>query len=382
MSLSREKSKEVCFMKTPIAKMNTTKLADFLTETEKIATEALQLIDSNSYFQITPSHDLGMPYDVDRLSGGFPNGVYVHWICKEPIIPIDATVNVCTASIFELENANSDKIFLDNLKKLESVWGNGCYILNFNSGNHFIILCEDAMHKRYLVMHSTAKEFTKGYNGLYPTKNNWYYDKIHVYERDNRYFRYIIGHEAELFYKTAASLDGYNEVRHEHIAESLLKGYAKIKSVDHHHHYGMPDSHSINIGCYLKKDADIFPVFSKPNYPITLFKIKSSSQVAANGEYIVPHGWGKESKSSYDININYGKRTLIFNGEIFSLFNGDTFYRSTQLQYRDYVDSNGVNRFYECFRHHLKGEVRNTLFQLIAYTASGITVLESCHNVA
>ena len=37
-------------MKTPIAKMNTTKLADFLTETEKIATEALQLIDSNSYF--------------------------------------------------------------------------------------------------------------------------------------------------------------------------------------------------------------------------------------------------------------------------------------------------------------------------------------------
>lgn len=98
-------------MKTPIAKMNTTKLADFLTETEKIATEALQLIDSNSYFQITPSHDLGMPYDVDRLSGGFPNGVYVHWICKEPIIPIDATVNVCTASIFELENANSDKIF-------------------------------------------------------------------------------------------------------------------------------------------------------------------------------------------------------------------------------------------------------------------------------
>ena len=44
MSLSREKSKEVCFMKTPIAKMNTTKLADFLTETEKIATEALQLI--------------------------------------------------------------------------------------------------------------------------------------------------------------------------------------------------------------------------------------------------------------------------------------------------------------------------------------------------
>lgn len=57
------------------------------------------------------------------------------------------------------------------------------------------------MHKRYLVMHSTAKEFTKGYNGLYPTKNNWYYDKIHVYERDNRYFRYIIGHEAELFIK-------------------------------------------------------------------------------------------------------------------------------------------------------------------------------------
>ena len=92
------------------------KLVDFLTETEEIITEALQLIDSNSYFKITPSHDLGMPYDVDRLSGGFPNGVYAHWGCKEQIIPVDATVNVCTASIFELENASSDNIFLDNLK--------------------------------------------------------------------------------------------------------------------------------------------------------------------------------------------------------------------------------------------------------------------------
>lgn len=228
-------------METLNVKMNTEKLVDFLTETEEIITEALQLIDSNSYFKITPSHDLGMPYDVDRLSGGFPNGVYAHWGCKEQIIPVDATVNVCTASIFELENASSDNIFLDNLKKLKRVWENGCYVLNFNSGNHFIILCEDVRHRRYLVMHSTAKEFTKGYNGLYPTKNNWYYDKIHVFERGNRYFRYIIGHEAELFYKTAASLDEYNEVRHEHIAESLLKGYAKIKSVSHHHHYGMPN---------------------------------------------------------------------------------------------------------------------------------------------
>ena len=74
-------------MKTPIAKMNTTKLADFLTETEKIATEALQLIDSNSYFQITPSHDLGMPYDVDRLSGGFPNGVLFIGSAKNQLFP-------------------------------------------------------------------------------------------------------------------------------------------------------------------------------------------------------------------------------------------------------------------------------------------------------
>ncbi len=367
-------------MKALIAK-TTTKLVDFLMETEKIATEAMRLIDSNSYFQITPSFDLGMPYDVDRLSGGFPNGVYVHWSCKEPIIPVDATVNVCTASIFELEHTNSDKTFLDNLKKIESVWENECYKLNFNSGNHFIMLCEDSMRKRYLVMHSTAKEFTRGYNGLYPIKNNWYYDKIHVYEHNNRYFRYITGHEAELFYKTAFSLDGYNEVRHEHIAERLLRGYGIIRGVEHHHHYGMPDSHSINIGCYLKKAGESFPIFSKPNYPITLFQINESSQVAPNGAYIVPHGWGKESKNSYNINIDYKKKILTFNGEMFSLFNGDTFYRSEQLQYRDYVNSKGENTFYECFKQNLKGNIRNTLYQLIAYTASGITVLNACHNV-
>lgn len=357
-------------------------LYDFLKETEMVGTKALQMVDSDARVQIIPSFDLGMPYDVDRLGGGFPNGVYVHWDCKEPVIPVDATVNVCTASIFEVDNTTSDNIYLENLRKLESVWRDECYVLNFNSGNHFIILCEDEMKKRYLIMHSTAKEFTRGYNGLYPIKNNWYYDKIRVYEDKNRYFRYIVGHEAELFYKTANSLNKYNEIRHEHIAESLLKGYAEIRNVEHHHHYGMPDKNSINIGCYLKKMGDNFPVFSKPNYPITIFRIKESSQMTADGKYIVPHGWGKECISSYDINIFYEKKKLVFNGEEFSLFNGDTFYRSAQLQYRDYADSKGVNQFYECYKSSLKGDIINTLYQLIAYTAKGITVLDACHNVA
>lgn len=369
-------------MRNLISSKDTTSLMEFLRGTEKIATAALQSLDSTASFRIIPSHDLGIPYDVDRLSGGFPNGVYASWECSIPIVPVDATVNVCTASVFELEGESDNLNFLKNLRGIEAVWEMGSYMLNFNRGNHFIILCEDEEHKKYLVMHSSAKEFTKTYNGLYPVKGNWYYDKIKVFQYDKRYFRYISGHEAEHFCKIAEFLDGFNELRHEQIAESLLTGYAQIKRVEHHHHYGMPDRKSINIGCYLKKKGDVFPIFSRPNCPITLYRVDSSSQVAEDKRYIVPHGWGKECIGDCKIEVDYDKQSLKFNEEEFLIGSNDTFYRSTRLQYRNYINSFGVNTFYDYFNGSLGGQVCKTLYQLIAYTVDGIKVLDRKNCVA
>lgn len=350
-------------------------LLKYINETQEIATRALQCFDKNADFQIIDSLDLSVPYDVDRLSGGFPTGVYVHWHCKEPIIPVDATVNCCSASIFFLGKIGEfDEIkFINRLKKIKSIWKDGSYIMNFDSGNHFISLCVDDSEEYYLVIHSTAKEFTKGYNGLYPIKGNWYYNKIRVFQKENRYFRYINGEEAILFRNTAKFLNQYNEIRHENIAYSILKElHINVVNVEHFHHYGMDDENSIKIGCYVLNSNSIFPIFSKPSYYIDLFKISRCSKQTQEGKFIVPHGWGKHMTIPLNICNNFNNRKFNIGGESFEIFSNDNFYRLPKLIYRDYERDNGDNNFYNYHKEQLEGTIVKRLNQKICMSASGI----------
>ena len=329
-------------------------------------------VDRNIHFRIFPSIDIGVPYDVDRLAGGFPTGVYVEWECSVPIIPVDTTVNCCSASVFKMSKSlNLDKFYY-NLTNLNKTWDKSCYQMNFDRGNHFILLCKDLDEIPYLVMHSTAKEFTKGYNGLYPIKGNWYYDKIRVYEENNRYFRYIVGNEAELFAKTALSLNSYNEIRHENIAYYLCEQCGSILSVSHHHHYGMEQQNAIKIGCYTASKGDVIPIFTKPNYPIDLFEVTDSFQKTNEGQLIIPHGWGKTYRNNLDIKLFLKSNSCIIGGVPFNLFSGESLYTLKDLYIRDYVDENDGNIFYDVFRGTIKGDVLLRLKQEICMTSVGI----------
>ncbi len=350
-------------------------LLNYITETQEIATRALQCIDKNAYFRIIDSLDLGVPYDVDRLAGGFPTGSYVYWYCKEPIIPVDTTVNCCSASIFSLGKIEEfDKFkYINTLRNINNIWKDSSYIMNFDRGNHFITLCVDEDEEYYLIMHSTAKEFTKGYNGLYPIKGNWYYDKIKVYQNGKRYFRYIDGKEAVLFRNTAKFLNQYNEIRHENIAYSLLNELnINIVNVEHFHHYGMDSDNSIKIGCYTIDSNDIFPIFSKPSYYIDLFRLSKCSKLTEHGKYIVPHGWGKYMTRPLNICCDFENRHFIMGNETFDILINDNFYKLPILAYRDYERIDGENGFYDFYKTELKGTIFKRLSQKICISASGI----------
>ncbi|MGN9056361.1 hypothetical protein ACTNA4_07805 [Bariatricus sp. HCP28S3_A7] len=350
-------------------------LVEYINETQEIATKALQCFDKNAEFHIIDSLDLGVPYDVDRLAGGFPTGVYVYWRCKEPIIPVDTTVNCCSASIFmlgKIPDFDTDK-FINKLLNLEDLWKNSSYIMNFNSGNHFISLCVDENGIYYLIMHSTAKEFTKCYNGLYPVSGNWYYDRIKVYQSGQRYFRYINGRDAILFRNTAKSLNKYNEIRHENIAYSILKDLKiDIIEIKHFHHYGMDDDNSIKIGCYTVNKECIFPIFSKPSYDIDLFKISNCSKRTPSGQFIVPHGWGKKLTNPLNIKCDFSNRQFFMANEAFSIFSNDNLYRLHNLTYRDYERGDGTNSFYDYCESELEGDIVKRLSQKICMSISGI----------
>lgn len=345
-------------------------LTKYVNRTGQIASHALSMLDSNASFRVIPSIDIGVPYDVDRLAGGFPTGVYVEWECSTPIIPVDTTVNCCSASIFKLSSFFDQERFFYNLIRLNSSWEKSSYQMNFNRGNHFITLCCDRENIWYLVTHSTAKEFTKGYNGLYPVKGNWYYDKIKVYEENGRYFRYITGKTAELFTKTAISLNGYNEIRHENIAYYLCNGC--VESSSHYHHYGMNQINAIKIGCYTINENELIPIFSKPGYAIDVVQVLETEKRTQDGKLIVPHGWGRAYSKALEINIDLKNKVCIVGNEKFELFAGKSLYVLNDLYNRNYVNEKNKNVFYDSFRKEIKGNVLMSLAQEICMTAEGI----------
>src|SRR5262249_26269092 len=159
--------------------------------------------------------DLGMPNNVGRMHGGFFTGALYRWISRVPIVPIDATVNVCGVSVFRVtkpitSRADFDQRILRAIERSRS--GKATYCWNFDSGNHFIIYGRvresDLLPSAdYLVLHSSAGEFKRQHNGLYPVAANWYSDSIKVViddEASGRYLRYLEGTVAEKFFEKAS----------------------------------------------------------------------------------------------------------------------------------------------------------------------------------
>ncbi len=284
-------------------------LLPYIKETEEIFNKVIKRYDKRkeSGAIIIPSLDLGYPNNVMRLAGGFATGMFIDWECGTPIIPVDATVNVCSSSVFEINELSES--FLHNFeKKIKEIFvdasSNFGYSFSFDSGNHFLMIASDETGKQYLVLHSSAKEMKESYFGLYPKEENWYSSKIKNHTDGTRYLRYLKDEEAKYFIQTAHHLEKYNEEMHKWIANKLNWRKDKNNPPIIKHHYYMPTDSSIAIGTFVESPGETVPLFSDVQKPVYLFKIGEDNWTYNLGEKkvcIVPHGWGQEIESISEI---------------------------------------------------------------------------------
>lgn len=302
-------------------------LLPYLKITETLFDQAIKKHDSNGFCKIYPSLDLGFPNNVQRLAGGFATGMLVTWKCGIDIVPIDATVNVCTSSIFKIDNFDCNE--LQNKKKLTQrireifsyVSDNKGYSFNFISGNHFLLIARDEESKAYyLVLHSSASELKKSYMGLYPVEDNWYYKLKKVQKEGNRYFRYLKDEDAKHFIKMAHIFQYYNEEIHMWLAKRFNQMPEEQSFSNENflmkHHYYMPTDNSIAIGTFAEPVGEKVPMFSESGKPIYIFEIGDDNfQINLGGEKgnvcVIPHGWGQKIDLIKNISIDENMENLI-----------------------------------------------------------------------
>lgn len=307
-------------------------LLPYLRETKNLFDKALKKHDPSptSYCQIFPSLDLGMPNNVQRLAGGFATGMLVTWQCGLDIVPIDATVNVCTSSVFKLNHfdldlLNHEKTLMQFLKScFDEASSEKGYSFSFTSGNHFLIIAQDSeTQEYYLVLHSSANELKNSYMGLYPVEGNWYAKDVKdIFGENGRYFHYLKDEEARHFIRMAQNFKTYNEQIHKWLAKRI-NNKAPFNESDMliKHHYYMPTENSIALGTFAEPVGTHVPIFSAPGRNIYIFEIgKDNWQVNLGGNKgnvcLVPHGWGQKIDQLSSIHINNGNLVLTVNNSL------------------------------------------------------------------
>jgi len=343
-------------------------LFGWLEGTENILQNAIRSIDPNAQATITPSIDIGLPDDVRRTAGGFLTGCHVEWECNTPFIPVDTTVGVCTSSVYKFADKISDvgKDFFDN--KIDfMIDKKNKYMWNFNLGNHFVILAEDE-NSSYLIMHSSASEFKKQLDiGLYPVKNNWYWDKLETHQENNRFIRFIKGQAAEKFWNTASKIPDYNTDRHTYFAELFAEGITKIETSFIKHHYGMPDSNSVNIGCFLEKENTTVPIFSALGKNIFLYTISSDDPNMGNKK-LIPHGWGKTYPNLSEISIDMKNEIIKIAENVYPVDSDERVKGDIRLFSDNPKDE---NFYFNLIAKHFHGKVEKVLNQVFSYSKHG-----------
>lgn len=273
--------------------------------------------------RIFPSLDLGFPNNSVRLAGGFATGMLVTWKCGTPIVPVDATVNVCSSSVFELPNSynmsQTSEDFKGDIEKLMGEATQAGYSFNFASGNHFLMIAEDEDGKKYLVLHSSAKEFKESYIGLYPVEGNWYSEKIRIYPtpyvHGERYIRYLKGDDATFFISLAKKLEEVNVQIHKYFAKQMSAVKCSLLERSTYHHYYMPTDSSIAIGTFVEEPGTTVPIFSAPKNAICLYKVDPEQnwtiRLGGKPKCLIPHGWGQAISGRIQIDVDYAEQKFI-----------------------------------------------------------------------
>jgi hypothetical protein len=344
-----------------------------LRDTESLLAAAATAVSGRQQSaEITVLPDLGLPHNVRRMHGGFFTGAHYAWTTDVPLVPVDATVNVCGVSVYKTSmNPSSAREFQDRIqtarKNLSETTPFGW---NWNNGNHFVILAEVREPGgvldvgRYLILHASAAEFKSQYNGLYPTAGNWFSSDIQVINgSDNRYLRYISGAKAEQFFRTAEMLEAYHRER-QHICADLIAAGETLVEISSVPHYGMPDQNSVAIGCqWMSPENPNYILLTRPGAP--LFAVSATEngpnlvETMRGTRILTPHGLGV--RASVPQPIAYGSDYLRIGHRQFSL--DATIADSPVAEIRPFEGGSTIERALE----QCPGNVFATLHQLYSH---------------
>ncbi|HAM69333.1 MAG TPA: hypothetical protein DCP68_06945 [Ruminococcus sp.] len=380
----RIRSREELFQPANLLDDNTQRvLLPYIRQTENMLTHVIKTkYDSRreSGAIIIPSLDLGYPNNVQRLAGGFATGMFIHWECGTPLIPVDATVNVCSSSIFRLTHYSEELTsnfctYLERLMQFASEQFG--YSYSFTSGNHFLMIARDATDPDalYLIMHSSANELKNSFLGLYPVENNWYSKAIKTYHEGKRYLRYIKGNEAAYFIQNAHYMETYNTDLHRWLASQLNCehefGEQDLQMTKHH--YYMPTDSSIAIGTFVEPPGADVPIFSNVGKPIYLFRIGEDNLTfklpGKKGTWcLVPHGWGQQIDHVQSLHVERGSNglsTLYLDSHAFPV-NSRTRLGGDELKKSVRAFENGAE-FLNRGKNALSGEIIRTFTPMFLY---------------
>lgn len=263
--------------------------------------------------EVVAMSDLGLANNPRRMVGGFFTGGLYRWETTTPLVPVDATVNVCSVSLHRVSQApTSQHEFEELIRKAQLRCASETgYSWNLDIGNHFVtfgtITGSTAVPDgSYLLLHASAAEYKRTPGGLYPTDDVWYADAIRTVDDGERPLRYIAGTHAERFISLAHSLVAYNSVRHEVLAE-LIAGELGVDPCAHLPHYGMPDDRSIAIGCHWLdlETTGFYPLLTEPGEDVLLIEPDGGgrNRVEIDGAdwTLTPHGLGLRARGAFAI---------------------------------------------------------------------------------
>jgi hypothetical protein len=289
-------------------------LLPHLARTERLlAAAASRESGSACEAEVVAMSDLGLANNPRRMLGGFFTGAFYRWEATTLVVPVDATVNVCSVSLHRLTRPPASRSEFEELIERAQLRcaGETEYSWNLDVGNHFATIGTIAGSAAvpdgsYLLLHASAAEYKRTPAGLYPTDRVWYADAIRAVDDGERSLRYIAGAAAERFISLAHALVGYNSVRHEVLAD-LIAGDLGLESVAYLPHYGMPDDSSIAIGCHWLDLAStgFYPLLTEPGEDVLLVEPDGDGPnlVAINGadRALTPHGLGLRAEGAFAI---------------------------------------------------------------------------------
>lgn len=360
-------------------------LLPYIKETEEMFTEAIKKHDrsEHSFCRLYPSLDLGFPNNVRRLAGGFATGMLVTWNCGVDMVPIDATVNVCTSSVFKLDRIdrqwlNDPQSFYDLVDEYAKEAGEKKgYSFSFLSGNHFLTIAKDKDREDYyLVLHSSANELKHSYMGLYPVEDNWYSKSIkHINGNNGRYFRYLKDEDARYFIRMAKNFQKYNEQIHQWVAERINGGIFQNDEKWMAHHYYMPTDQSIAIGTFAEPVGTQVPMFSAYGKSVYIFEIGSDNfQIDLGSQKgkvcLIPHGWGQKIDGIESISVRDDELVLQVDGKEYpTRISSQEHIRCDQKKIRQF--ENG-EEFLEVGDRYISGKFVKELIPCVEYSRNTV----------